>query len=345
MFLHDIGKTIPPRKKRDRRCNQASANCPILDGHNNPPCYKSQWNHFELGKDIIESQGIALGLPDERIAKYAGLLVFCHGLQKPPFEDQPLFTGKGSKKCKINWPAKGDYRTTSLAPYGILRIPLLASIIRIADETDDSWTRAIRGYWFRLQNLDSNNVGKAFRRCIEDIEFCHDGRCLILHIPEMDEMKAAPSLQQAYIDSINKVRTDINTILKNWGQELSKIGVQFDEVYVEHHNHLYKKFQPKTDQNSYPKLCEVVSDSNKKSIEQMLDAMIQLSLGSCEFTQFTWDMLEAQVGRPLTTVDKWLAGRMADASDNHILISEQNKLRIDLTREAVTEIRKKILSS
>ena len=341
IFLHDIGKTMPSPKEPHTWCNQDVKDCTIRAENNPPPCYKSQWDHFELGERFIRAQGITLGLPDERIAQYCGLLVFCHGLRVPPIKEQPYFADEANKKkCSKTWPERDDYRTTSLSPYGVMRIPLLATILRIADETDDSWARALRGYWFSLQRQNQANVGKAFRRCIEDIEFSHDGQCLILHIPEMDEMSDTGELRRAYIESINKVRWDITMVLKQWGQELAKIGVHFDEVYIEYGNHLYRNFHLDTKR---PPLCEVLSDKNKKSVEKMLNAMIRLSLGSCEYPLFTWEVLEAEVGQPLTVVDKWLAGRIADASDNHILMTEQDEFHVDLTRDNVAQVKELIL--
>jgi hypothetical protein len=345
IFLHDIGKTSPPPTTPTTLCNLDPKTCQTCSEGEAPPCYKPFWDHYKLGEEIILDQGVALGLPDERIAQYCGLLVFCHGLREPPIKDQPIFVGKDGKKCVEEWLRRGDYRTTSLAPYGVIRIPLLASILRIADETDDSWTRALRDYWIKLRQQKSANVGKAFRRCIEDIEFCHTGHCLIMHVPEMDDTDASKRIKVSEIRSIDKVRKDISLVLMNWKDELTKIGVQFDEVYIEYRNHLYKEFISGSDGLTHQSLSKVVGGKNMKSIEKMLDAMIQLSLGSCEFSRFTWEMLEAQVGQPLTAVDKWLAGRIADASDNHIQILEQGELCLSISREEAIEIKNRILHS
>lgn len=344
IFLHDIGKTIPARDDPEQSCDRDPDNCPLHIAGKKPPCYKPQWNHFKLGEEIIQAQGIALGLPDERIVDYCGLLVFCHGLRVPPLEKQPVFIDANKIECVRTWRERGDYRNTSLAPYGTLRIPLLASILRIADETDNSWTRAVRDYWFKLQKQNPSNVGKAFRRCIEDIEFCHEGQCLILHVPEMDDMEDEPALRKTYTENINNVRQDITTVLKHWGQELAKIGVRFDDVYIEYHNHLFKEFHPVPHPTSYPTLCEVLDDKHKHFVRQMLEAMIQLSLGSYEYPVYNWEMLEAQVGRPLTDVDKWLAGRIANASGNRILITEHGEIRLEFSRKDVSILKKLILS-
>ena len=308
IYLHDIGKIIPNDPKK----------------------------HFVSCLEIIEQQGIALGLPDERITKYCALLVFCHGLPEPPSgELNTSIKGNGNSREDLQKLA-ANFRTTSLAPYGILRIPLLASILRIADETDNSWNRALREYWYELYKENSENVDKAFRRCIEDIEFCHDGRCLILHVPEMEE---EPKIRKEHFSRITDVRNQIDDVLHNWSYELNKIGVQFDAVFIEYRNHLYKESPFYSGKLDFPRLSEVVDKGVQKSVKQLLDSMIQLSLGSYGYTQFTWETLEAQVGRPLTAVDKWLVERIADASDHHILITEQNELRIEVPRKFVGELK------
>ena len=96
---------------------------------------------------------------------------------------------------------------------------------------------------------------------------------------------------------------------------------------------------------TYPPLCDVLKEKNKKSVEQMLDAMIELCLGSYEYPVFNWEMLEAQVGRPLTDVDKWLAGRIADTSGKRILMTEGGELRLEFSREDVGIIKQLIHSS
>jgi hypothetical protein len=338
VFLHDIGKTIASPLKPLAECDQFD-HCKNLDYEKRPLCLTPKFSHFKLGENLIQNYGIALGLPDERIAQYCGLIVFCHGLNKPPTEDQPVIN---NMECKGIWKKRSEYRNTSLALYGGIRIPLLASILRIADETDDSWTRALRDYWFQHHEANFSNLGKAFRRYIEDIEFCHDGQCLVMHIPEMNDDEIAPSLKSQYIVSINKVRKDIDSVIKDWGRELKKIGVQFDEVYFEYKNHLYINFDPVSNPHSYPPLCEVVGKKNKKSVKEIFDAMIELSLGSCEYPQFSWETLEAQVGHPLTSVDKWLARRIADASENRIVINDQDDICIEVARGEVKKIKQHI---
>jgi hypothetical protein len=348
IFLHDIGKTIPKSNDPDRDCDRTIEKCPLCETEDKRKCTKPQWNHYINSEVIINAQCMALGLPDERIAEYSGLLAFCHGLKTPPTMKQPAFIGKNGKKCKIMLPKKNNYRTTSLAPYGILRIPLLASILRIADETDNSWTRALRGYWTQYQNQTRDNVGKAFRRCIEDIEFCHQGQCLILHVSEMEKMSSDPNLRKVFIDSINDARNGISNVLVCWHDELDKIGIHLKQVYIEYHNHLFKEFDlpvpnPRTGSHVYPPLCEVMDEKNKESVEKIFKAMIHLTIGSYGYSKFNWELLEAEIGRPLTSVDKWLVGRIADISGNRIVITEQGNLHLEFNRENASELQQLIL--
>jgi hypothetical protein len=342
IFLHDIGRAMAHSKKDEGPCK--SSKCAVLShpSTQDPPCHKPQWNHHVKGEQIIKMYGLALGLPDERAAQYCGLLTFCHGLQRPPVKKQPQFVRK-ERKCRVSVPARGNYRTTSLAPYGAIRIPLLASILRIADETDNLWTRALREFSYNIQKGNARNMGKAFRRCIEDIEFCHDGQCLIMHIPDMRDSKNGKSLlTENVVKSINNVRNSVSAVVAEWGKDLSEIGVRFREVYIEYRDILYTTFNPK---GAAPALGEVVHKENRKSVERLLDATIQLALGSYGYPRFTWRSLEAQVGRPLTDVDKWLMGRIGNSSPHlSVLITpEPQGLEISVDRGKVEAIRKRVI--
>jgi hypothetical protein len=350
IFLHDIGRAMLGDEKEP--CKEKPEECAVLDhvkGCDNsddhrtttPPCHKKQWSHHIKGEEIIKIHGLALGLPDERVAQYCGLLTFCHGLRRPPTEEQPLFVREG-RECKKTVPARGSFRTTSLAPYGIIRIPLLASILRIADETDNLWTRALRKFSHDIQKDSARDMGKAFRRCIEDIEFCHDGQCLVVHIPDMTDLNGESLLTESAVESINNVRDSMSTVVTEWGKALSETGVRFKEVYIEYRDALYTTFDPK---GKAPPLGKAVVEENRKAVEKLLDAMIQLALGSYGYPRFTWRSLEAQVGRPLTNVDKWLVGRMGNSSPHLsvLITSEPQELEINVDRREVEAIRREVV--
>ena len=344
IFLHDIGRAMPHSKRDETPCKSRPQECAVLSDPNRgvPPCHKPQWNHHVKGEEIIKMHGLALGLPDERVAQYCGLLTFCHGLRRPPTEEQPQFV-RGGRECRERVPRRGNYRTTSLAPYGAMRIPLLASVLRIADETDNLWTRALREFSYNIQRGSARNMDKAFRRCIEDIEFCHDGQCLVMHIPDMSDSKTGKSLLTgAAVKSINNVRNSVSAVVAEWGKDLSEIGVRFREVYIEYRDALYTAFNP---ERPAPALGEVVHEENRKSVGRLLDAMIRLALGSYGYPRFTWQSLEAQVGRPLTDVDKWLVRRMGNSSPylSVLITPEPRGLEISVDRGEVEAIRKQVV--
>jgi hypothetical protein len=233
---------------------------------------------------------------------------------------------------------------------------VLASILRVADETDNSWTRALDDYWFPFQLQDRDHLGKAFRTRIEDVEFCHKGHCLILHVPDLEYANQAFELRKDYVKSINKVKGDMALVLSNWGDELKRVGIRFENVFIEYQNQLFKELpvpvpdpQPSTG-GQRPTLCEVLDQEATAAVKDMLEASIQLSLGSLGYSHFRWESLEAQVGRPLTDVDRWLAERMADASDGAIVVTDAGEVRVHLkgmtpaAREEMTpaELKEKI---
>jgi hypothetical protein len=346
IFLHDIGRTFPSvNKPKDTKCGLEAKRCPILGRSKTPPCLKANSAHYLVGGDYVKNNGLSLGLPDESIAKYCGLLVYCHGLQQAPSVDQPMYVNpKSEKKCIKTLERRVDYRTTSLEPYGTIRIPLLAAILRISDETDNSWTRALHKHWLVEHEINLGDTGKGFRSCIEDIEFCPDGKCLVIHISEMIDEKTLFPKKSSYRDSIDKVRSVIQNVLTDWNSELKKIGVEFDDVYIEYQNRIFKKIDFNPIVTKYPHFITVFAPDKYKAIDQMLNGMFQLYLGSCGYAQFSWEILEAQVGRPLTSVDKWLARRIADASSNKVIITEQNEIHINLNRDEAESIKRHILA-
>jgi hypothetical protein len=233
----------------------------------------------------------------------------------------------------------GNYRITSLAPYGLIRIPLLASILRIADEADASWTRSLTEYWYKVLGQQRGNpavLAKAFRRYIEDIEFCHEGQCLIMHVAEMED--PAPDYKNV-MDS----RTKLHRVITNWKEPLIEIGVEFNAVYIEYYNHLYSDdFDPK----ARPALGDVVSDQTA-CLEPLFEAIVRLALGTCDYPDFTWQALEGQVGRQLGHVDKWLVKRMGQVSPEvlGILVTGENSLKIKVSRdmEALEKLKNEIV--
>lgn len=308
IFLHDIGKVIKPKK-----------------GHNKK-------EHYEKSEEIINKLGVSLGLPDERMVQYCGLISFCHGLDEPPY--------------------RSNFRDTSLYPYGKMRIPLLAAIIRIADETDHLWTRAVRNYWFDCLKAESCNLGKAFRRHIEDIEFSHEGECLIIHVAELvdaDENQSPEGsidIKERNIKRINRARKEMKeVIIGGWGKLLKKYGICFEEVYIEYENRLYIKL-PKN--LNPPPLSEVIEERKnlESSLKILFNAIKKLFQGTYGYNSFTWHTIEAQIGRPLTNPEKWLTRKMGNAVDDfHVFINpgEENlRIKIDNDKD-IYEIEKMIL--
>ena len=181
ILLHDVGRIlVEPRPlgtppPADERCPLApETKCQEHDGV----------HHACMSRHLITTLWPMLGLPDEHMANYCGLLAFWHRLAEPPFTD-PLCT-----------PAKGSSRAhwdISLDPYGSIRMPLLAAILRIADETENCWTRAVRQHWydaFIKNDHDPDRLKKAFRRGIEDVEFSHRAGCIVMHVPGYDASDA-----------------------------------------------------------------------------------------------------------------------------------------------------------
>lgn len=91
---------------------------------------------------LITDHWPLFGLPDSHIAEHCARIAFWHQMAAPP--------GSGLDPCSSAVIYSDDFCDTSLEPYGHLRIPLLAAILRIADEAENSWTRALRQHWYNI---------------------------------------------------------------------------------------------------------------------------------------------------------------------------------------------------
>ena len=359
IFFHDIGKAIslpgettPCHRRPGGKCDEApnqAVTIPDLeqayDQDEHPPCRRPGWGHHREGERIITEYGVALGLPDERIARYVGLITFCHCLDEPPDAEQPRF---GSRHFTCRECTRRSFRATSLAPYGLLRIPLIAAIVRIADETDNIWTRAVRDYWLRRLSEVSADLGKAFRRHIEDIEFCHPGECLLVHVGDhaniAEQGKPLPSED---VLSIQRARESIRQVITSrWGHLLEdRLRVVFGEVYIEHAGCLYTTIP--ADLRPLP-LGEVLQGRAKRSLDELFKAATTLWLGCNGYTSFTWQTLEARIGKPLSDAERWLALRMGSATSDFRLSGDlaSPNLTIQITdRKKIGAIREAIFGS
>lgn len=326
IFMHDIGKintTSIPYCHEGMNCDIFSpddntsqtvinSNKYPYNSDKNPPCCKPIWDHNRKSQQILSKIGVSLGLPDEHMAYYCGLLSYCHGLRKPPYQDEYHFYNfTKSKGCENTIDLSSpDFRNTSVSPFGLLRIPLLASVLRIADETDHNWNRSMNDWELKLFNNENvkENLYKTFRKNIEDVEFCHSGQCIILHVSKFLDEELSPNVRK----SINRARKEIEEIIidqenkiSKWGEILIDHGIIFKGVYIEYGDQLFLSFD--NEELYQPQPLEKIIPDQKDTINNLFKASVNLVQGSHGYDKFTWQALEAKVGKPLSTRDKWLA--------------------------------------
>ena len=164
IFLHDIGRIIDNEEHNEH----------------------SYW--------LIKEHWAEWGLPDERIAEYCAIIALFHGINEPE-SNVTLEQSTVREQVRLQ-----EYYTVSLSPYGTLRIPLLATILRVADETDNHWKRAIREFIINRSKGKKSDLIKWFRNFIDDVEFCIEGECILLHIPKNKLLKTNDGLSKDYID-------------------------------------------------------------------------------------------------------------------------------------------------
>jgi hypothetical protein len=294
------------------------------------PCMKREWDHYKISEDIILEIGQEQGLPDAMAVKYCALLAYCHGLSKPPRTEQNTFVSADYEKCPMgaNCPKKEQpqsaFRNTSIEPHGPVRIPLLAAVLRIADETENHWTRAISDPWLEHLRKNKANLFKAFRRRVEDVEFSPAGECIVMHL------EAVPKENDDDLTRFADVARKIEEILKHWGPELRPLGLDYSRVFYETGGKLWRietdlviqspmttvmrkgktSTQDMAMKKDVPTSEDLVQDDLR--IKDLHNALVRLSEITMGYQDFTLAAVEAEAGRPLNDRDKWLIERMAD---------------------------------
>jgi hypothetical protein len=315
IFLHDIGRIVEKQDTTDTK-------------------------HHIYSHDIINQCWAQLGLPNEKIAHYCGMIVSYHRNSGKIAEieqgDPDIIKLKNAS-------------SVSLTPYGRLRIPFIAAILRIADETDDTWTRSIQTYLYDHLKSSGINLIKGFRKFIEDVEFCIPGECIILHLPKLeydDELSenfrinldnevvalngnGCKALTENYIKISNLFEVD-----SYWQKFLKEQGIRFSKVLIDSENRLLNNITKDVinEKDNSQKLHTIFNKKddvdNRPGTKEITDAIMGLYLGSMGNNKFSWNALEAQVGQRLSDREKWLVHRINLVSELNVLFYTEDKLSI-----------------
>jgi hypothetical protein len=129
-------------------------------------------------------------------------------------------------------------------------------------------------------------------------------------------------------------------ITGRWGKILEKGGIKFSEVYTEYGSRLYTELSISTPRP----FSEVVEEELRPSVQTLFDAITKLYFGSYRYDKFTWHSLEAQVGRPLNGKEKWLLGKLGNATDDFRVLADPNEemLRVEIKDGAISDIKKQL---
>jgi hypothetical protein len=323
IFLHDIGRTVEKINEKNTK-------------------------HHELSKDIINKCWAELGLPNEKIAEYCGIIVDSH-------RDSGKKNNEKIKELK-------KYGSVSLAKYGRLRIPLIAALLRIADETDDSWTRSLQNYLYNKLKSNGENLVKGYRKLIDDVEFCIEGECILLHLPNLEidnkiEKKTDEEIKlqnkrdiergvwRISVKEREQIYNDcrkIHNLLsedRQWQIFLKEYGIIFNKALIDYRNRILGDVNKDYFQK-FGKVFSKESDILKRpGVKELTDALMRLYLGSMDYNKFSWKALEAEVGQPLTDREKWLVYRINLVSELNVISYPADQIRIEFEIDAIKQIR------
>ncbi|MDZ7358667.1 MAG: HD domain-containing protein [candidate division KSB1 bacterium] len=308
--------------------------------------------HHRHSEEIITRNWAELGLPDERIARYIGKIVYYHCVDNP-FEDE--------EDIRV-------YNVTTLDPYGHLMIPFNAAILRIADETEASWTRSLQYYLYqRIKDASDRSLIKGVRRLIEDVEFCLKGECIIFHVPELKiqeraegdeinrqtERSSSPGresdssemfyLTRSEFEQLSRLKGSTDKVLTTWSQLLEEHHIAYRQAFYEYKNMLLTRLSLNDSRTiERQTLAEVFDQPNlgrRPKLQDLVDAIVSLSLGSLGHDTFTWQAIETKIGQALTFRERWIVERMNYASRYlYITFPSAEKLKIQLDHRHISEL-------
>jgi hypothetical protein len=234
--------------------------------------------------------------------------------------------------------ARQEYRNTSIEPIGPIRIPLIAAILRIADETENHWTRALNEQWYRLHESEGFDLWKAFRRRVEDVEFCHVGECILMHLG------SAPT--EAELSKFAGVSEKIERVLTAWGKELQPLGLQFRDVFfvIQGRIHKIKMVDGSARALDRPMVDVLKQDDQDQDVVRLVRALKRLSNSTLGHPDFPWQSIEAEVGRPLRERDKWLIERMGDWAPGAVTV-DRHKHKVQIDNAKLNELKHELVGS
>ncbi len=377
ILLHDLGRILPDRVKRvskdcpfapDPKCCTPplgpSAPEPCLLGEEMAKCSVNGRNdhpgktHACRSKWLISEHWPIFGLPDSHIAEHCARIAFWHQLDAPP---EP-----GEKLCTPADNYSRYFCDTSLEPYGHLRIPLLAAILRLADEAENSWTRAFRRHWYEILTrepasgsghyVDERNLGKAFRKGIEDVEFVPEGECLVLYIPAAS---GPPTLNvnEEILAQLAVTAGDTCEALEKWGDLLALADASYRYVFIDRGGELWRaspcignpkqspvKLSTKT---SLSLAFEAIPQSGNKeiflesgSLERYSKGIYRLVKGTRGYQRFSWSAVEGAIGEPLTPRIKWAIERIGRPPSPLTIVTHRGSNELTISRKSANGIDK-----
>jgi hypothetical protein len=314
ILLHDLGRILA-EKEGVQPCrlrgtsSGATINCEDEERHMVIHLKAEQKTHACKTRWLIQEHWAIFGLPDEKLAHLCGMICFWHQLDEPP--------DKRKSRCLSAKDSARSFSDLSLEPYGLIRMPLLAAILRIADETEDCWTRAIREHWYKkMEHADSAVLHKAFRRHITDVEFFPDAECVVLHVPAAGDADQDTAI--ALAGRANKIRQ----VLKTWGSCLAASGIRYRFVFVNQDGYPYDNIPDIGHEvgNVALHLERVFSKALRDpklgllqpgilapgSVEQYVKRLERLVLGTGGYKDFSWSAIEGAIGEPLTAEKQWV---------------------------------------
>ena len=253
IFLHDIGKSALPEDRASTKPNINSEK----DFHNIISC------------KIVTSHWTELGIVNSDFARYIAVVICAHCwnscqkgeiydldemIYKPNiknkflFEDDYVLSNINDEKRCIN---KCGLKTIYTPNHEILRLDLLAALLRIGDELENHSHRIVPDWILKYkknkilesEKIESDSIESVYwRRHIFDVKFDTIGNCIILltnfnvddffnSVFKSDIVEHTEVSNKNLLKALKLVDT-VNSLISNWEKSLCEIGVFYKQVFL-----------------------------------------------------------------------------------------------------------------
>lgn len=263
-----------------------------------------QKDHGKISCVRILEERDKIKIPTLELARWCAIVACSHTWQEPYPDKECHFRGNG---CYLKCTPKAN----GIQPYcelyanpsttdGPVRLDRLACLLRIGDEVDNSKYRAIPEWLANINNKLTKEGGKSknteklkeWRKRIDWILFDQPGSCIRFRCSSLDEGWKRDSL-----DRLAQALNGTNEVLKHWKPLMLKIGLEYDEAFIDVSHPSPALFKSKdVVKNKNRRQGHLESSLRPEHLKRIAEAMLRLIHGVIYADFIGWEAIAVEAG-------------------------------------------------